>query len=312
MHATTRSANPVGSADFAPMRQPGPEERPMRATGYGNVPAPSGASSGHAGPPLRHAPAEAGPALSARDEEAALRESQKPARVWAGVRSEVAHRLVGMNLRHGMHAWSVRRDRPVAAWAVAFLYAHPSGTVYEGVQLFTVAAAVRMVDHDPDLPGPAHLLHRLVAIGDQRHRDEYGWFDPLAMCTYRDPVPATASYIGVGVSCLGTTAQPWEQLRRGDTDDIPGHCYALLNDGAALLLTRGSRGDLGRVVVHGTADLSFQHDLTSRRWVTHQDVGSMPEADLDVWEQLHGLHVMAGWQNPVPTLEPEPVAGNRS
>jgi hypothetical protein len=232
--------------------------------------------------------------------------------VWASIRSEVAHRLVGMNLRHGMHAWSERRDRPVAAWALAFLYAYPTGTVYDGVQLFTVAAAVRMVDHDPDLPGPAHLLHRLGSIGDQRHRDAHGWFDPLTLCTYRDPVNESASYIGVGVSCLGTAAQPWEQLRRGSTDDIPGHCYALLNDGGVLLLTRAPRADLGRVAVHGTGDLSFQHDVTSRRWVTHPDVRSMPESDPDVWDQLHALHLMAGHQQPVPTLEPQPGGGQAS
>ena len=73
----------------------------------------------------------------------------------------MVHRLVGMNLRHGMHAWNARRDRPVAPWAVGFLYAHPTGTVYDGVELYAVAAATRLVDDDDDLPGPAHLLHRL-------------------------------------------------------------------------------------------------------------------------------------------------------
>jgi hypothetical protein len=214
MQATTRPANLTGSAGYAPMGQPGPGGRPLHAPGYGQIPVPRNAAVGHGRPPLRHGPPETGPPPSARDEEAAFYEAQHRARMWAGVRSEVAHRLVGMNLRHAMHAWSVRRDRPVAAWAVAFLYSFPSGTVYDGVHLFTVAAAVRMVDHDPDLPGPAHLLHRLAGIGDQRHRDAHGWFDPLTLCTYRDPVATTASYLGVGVSCLGTTARPVRSTRR--------------------------------------------------------------------------------------------------
>jgi hypothetical protein len=312
MHSTTRPGNTTSSTSFAPMGQPGHGGRPMHAAGYGHVAAPGSSTSGYSRPPLRHAPPATGPTRSAQDEEAAFYAAQERARMWAGIRSEVGHRLVGMNLRHAMHGWSARRDRPIAAWAVAFLYAYPSGTVYDGVRLFSVAAAVRMVDHDLDLPGPAHLLHRLRTIGDQRHRDQYGWFDPLSLCTYRDPVATTASYVGVGVSCLGTAAQPWEQLRRGSTDDIPGHCFALLNDGVALLLTRAPRSDLGRVVMHGTGDLSFQHDVTTRRWVTHLDVRSMPESDLDVWDQLHDLHVMSGHQQPVPTLEPEPAGGNAS
>ena len=103
-----------------------------------------------------------------------------------------------------------RRDRPVAPWAVGFLYAYPTGTVYDGIDLYAVAAATRLVDHDDDLPGPAHLLYRLPGIAHERHRDEYGWLDPAPLCTYRDRVPATATYIGVAVSCLGNRAEPWE------------------------------------------------------------------------------------------------------
>jgi hypothetical protein len=275
----------------------------MRAAGYGHAPSsvPRGADD-----PAAHRRASVDPTADRRAEQEAFYAQQHRLRVWSGIRNEVVHRLVGMNLRHAMHAWNVRRDRPVAPWAVGFLYTYATGTEYDGIELYAVAAATRLVDHDENLPGPAHLLYRLTGVAHERHRDEYGWFDPAVLCTYRDPVPTTATYLGVAVSCLGNQAEPWEALRRGDSDDIPGHAYALLTDETALLLHRGGRRDLGRVMVHATADLSYQRGLTGRRWVAAPDVSVMPGADPDVWDELYRLHVMAGHQNPLPTLEPAP------
>jgi hypothetical protein len=293
------SAGPV-------MGQPGPVGRPMLATGDGHASA-HYASRGADDPTARHAPVEAAQHRAA--EEAAFRAEQHRQRVWAGIRNQVVHRLVGMNLRHAMHAWNVRRDRAIAPWALGFLYAYPTGTEYDGVELYAVAAAIRLVDHDQELPGPAHLLYRLAAVAHERHRDEHGWYDPTSLCTYRDPVPATATYIGVAVSCLGNRAEPWETLRRGDSDDVPGYCSTLLTDDTTLLLTRAARRDLGRVVMHTTAELTYQRDLTGRRWIAHPDAASMPETDPDLWDQLNRLHIMAGHQNPLPTLEPDPAVG---
>jgi hypothetical protein len=274
--------------------------QPTRATGRVSASDPAGSAYGSERSWL-------GTGWVAEDGSADLRQ----ARMWAAMRSEVVHRLVGMNVRHALHAWHERRGRPVAPWAVAFLYAHPSGTVYDGVTLHTVVAGCRMVDDDPELPGAAHLLHRLVAVGNSRHRDAQGWFDPLTMCTTRDPTPIAAGYVGVGLSILGNHATPWDRLRRGDTDDIPGHCYALLTNHSALLLTRARRSDLSRVAVHSTGNLSYQHEITGRRWVPHADVSSMPESDLDVWDQLNDLHRLAGDQYPVPALYPDGSSGRR-
>ena len=60
-------------------------------------------------------------------------------------------------------------------------------------------------------------------------------------------------------------------------------------------------------MVHATADLSYQRDLTSRRWIAHPDVSSMPESDPDVWDQLHRLHVVVGTRTRPAPLEPDPT-----
>jgi hypothetical protein len=287
----------TATAGQAVMGQPQNGGRAMRAAGYGQPP------NSNPKPPAGN------PAARRRPDNEAFYAQRHRLRVWAGVRNEVVHRLVEMNLRHSMHAWNVRRDRPVAPWAVGFLYTYATGTVYDGIELYQVAAATRLVDDDETLPGPAHLLYRLAGVAHERHRDEYGWFDPTALCTYRDQVPRTATYLGVAVSCLGNQAEPWEELRRGDSDDIPGHAYAVLADDGALLVKRGGRRDLRRVVVHATADLSHQYGLTGFRWIAEPDEVAIPGADPDVWEQLHGLHAIAGHQNPLPTLEPAPTNG---
>ena len=274
------------------MGQPIAGPPPLRAPGYGYM------------PPQRHAADQA----HQREREAYVDE-QVGLRAWAGVRSEVVHRLVGMNLRHSMRAWTMRRDRPVAPWAVGFLYAYPTGTVYEGVALYRVVAATRLVDHDDELPGPAHLLDRLADVADQRSRDEHGWFDPTRMCTYRDSVPEAATYLGAALSCLGTAAEPWDTLRQGDSDDIPGHGYALLTDDTALMFTRTTRRHLRRVTIYTTTPVGYQDHRSDRQWRAHDTVHSIPNTDLDVWDQLYRLHVLAGRQRPQPTLEPEPGRG---
>lgn len=125
MYATTHPGSRVGSAGEALMSQP----QPIRAPGYGHVPPSAASPDRERSTPPEHAAAQAGRGASndrqPPDERAAAREAWYHARVWAGIRTEVAHRLVGMNVRHGMHAWAARRNRPVAPWAVAFLYTHP-------------------------------------------------------------------------------------------------------------------------------------------------------------------------------------------
>ena len=226
-------------------------------------------------------------------------EEQARLRMWAGVSHEVVHRLVGMNLRHGMHAWSVRRDRPVAPWAVGFLYAYPTGTVYDGVALYRVVAATRLVDQDDELPGPAHLLYRLAEIGrpaptrrarlarpdptvhlprpGSRHRDLHR----------RRRCPAWAPRLSRGTRFAGATATT-----------SPGTATPCSPTTPRCMFTRAGRRDLRRVAVHATADLSHQHHRTGRRWVAHHNVQSMPDTDLDVWDQLYRLHVLAGHQRP--------------
>src|SRR5262245_48528278 len=140
MHAHTHPGATTAAAGPVVMGQARRGGTPMRPDGDGHVPPYSASQpADHPATPRRapvfgsgqHRAGVRPTDPAATQEQAAFLVEQHRQRVWAGIRHEVVHRLVGMNLRHAIHAWSVRRDRPVAPWAVGFLYAYPTGTVYD-------------------------------------------------------------------------------------------------------------------------------------------------------------------------------------
>jgi hypothetical protein len=218
---------------------------------------------------------------------------------WARLRTTLLHRLVGMNVRHGMHAWQERHNRPVSPWAVGFLYAYTLHNVGH------IAAATRLFVEEEDEPGPAQLLFRVADLADARLRNESGVVDPTPWCTHLDDVGAPAQYVGVALSCLGTMDEPWDQLRRGDSDDFPGHAYAWLMDGTGLMFTRTTRRQLRHITIHTTASVEHQDHLAAdRNWLSNENVLEFPGSDPDVWHQLYRLHVLLGSQQPLPALQP--------
>jgi hypothetical protein len=103
---------------------------------------------------------------------------------------------------------------------------------------------------------------------------------------------------------LGNPASPWDGLRRGDTDDVPGQCYAVLNDATFMLVDRAIRARQNRVTVHATSPMPYQEGSTYRRWHHHATVEQIPDADLDIFEQLYGLHALIGDPRWAPRLTP--------
>ena len=284
--------------------QPGHPVHPLGMGGHVGVPRQRPAPAGADPPPPPWSPGHTngtggGPAV----QDDAARAERESGWVWANIRARVVDRLLRMNVRHGLHAWEYRRDRPVAPWAVAFLYARPLPPRDGEPVHYAVAAATRMVNDDPDLPSAAHLLLRLTELARDRYLIPAGRFDPTVMTTHQDPVDTTAFYLGVGLSCLGLPDTPWAQLSRGDSNDIPGQGLALLTDGTALLVERGTRRDLNLVTLHATAPLTVEHGLRDRSWIHHDTVTTVP-APVQVWEQLHALHTVTGGQPHPPTLDP--------
>jgi hypothetical protein len=212
--------------------------------------------------------------------------------VAANVRNRVVDRLVRMSVRHGVHAWEHRRDRPVAPHAVAFFFTAPEAPDVERVG-YDVSAATRMTNDDPSVRDLPRLLFRLSRLAQERYLPTPGGFDPATqMCSHRDLNSGTAVYAGIGVSTLDTPAASWDDIQRqaAGVEDIPGRCYALLADHTALLIDRGpTRTTFGAVTVHSTGDLNLTPGVALRTWIPHADVSSMPAA-LDVWERLHELH----------------------
>jgi hypothetical protein len=254
-------------------------------------------------PPIPTEPAAANAVNWAEDASTVAAAQRERDVIWPSVRNQTVDRLLRMNIRHAAFAWEVRRDRPVAPWAVAFLYTQPLPDGAGAPRYRAVAAATRMILEDSDLGGPAHLLFRLTELARDRYLAQSGEFDPVVMTTHQDPVEVPAPYLGVGLSCLGRPGQPWSELRRGDSGDIPGQGFAILADGSVMLIDRAARRDLSRVMVHSTGELSFPDGAALRPWTRHRTVESIP-APMEIWEQLHWLHVVTSSQPHPPILNP--------
>jgi hypothetical protein len=236
------------------------------------------------------------------DEWLAAQAEREQQRAAALTRAETVSRLTLLNVRHAMTAWDVRRDQPIAPWALAVLFAEPTpGRVPD------IKAAARLVNEDPDIPSAAHLVQRLRTLIADRYVPPRQPFDVSSIASYIDSVQTPAPYLGVALSVLGNPAQPWEELRRGDSNDIPGHCYTVLADGSFLLVDRAPRRDLSRVTVYATVPVPDQPYLTGssfRRWRHYPTVEAIG-ADEETWHQLHILHCLIGDPQHQPVLTPQ-------
>jgi hypothetical protein len=213
----------------------------------------------------------------------------------ARIRNAVVDRLLRMNARHATHAWLHRRAHPVGPHGVAFLYcaAHAGPDPREPPR-HSVAAATRLVDAAEDVRDVSRLLYRLTTLAQERYLRADSEFDPRRHMTNRsDPMPAHATYIGIGVSSLDTAETTWEQTqqRAAGPLDIPGRCFGLLRDGTMLLLDRGGQDVYGEVRVCCTHDLNVEPGLPTRRWSWHPDLRTVPGTD-EIWRRLADLHAV--------------------
>jgi len=213
----------------------------------------------------------------------------------ARIRNLVVDRLLRMNARHATHAWVNRRGHAIGPHGLAFLYCAADPMVGPGQPgRHSVAAATRLVDDADDTRDASRLLYRLSTLARERYLNAGGEFDPRRHMTNRqDPMPAHATYVGLGLSSLDTAAATWEETRQRASGplDIPGRCLGLLRDGTHLLLERGAQDVFGEVRVYCTHDLNIELGLPNRRWTWHPDLRSTP-GTAEIWRRLDDLHAV--------------------
>ncbi|HEX6871648.1 MAG TPA: hypothetical protein VF163_11175 [Micromonosporaceae bacterium] len=228
--------------------------------------------------------------------------------VAARIRNLVIDRILRMNARHATHAWLQRRSQPVGPHGLAFFYCDPvspppaasgGSTLDAGSPAtaggYAVAAATRLVNDGEDVRDLARLLYRFATLARERYLPDAGGFDPVAHMTNRhDPMSASASYIGLGISSLDTEAADWEEAQRTASGplDIAGRCFVVLRDGSTMVIERGGQDVFGEVRIASTHDLNIEIGISTRRWIWQPQVASV-KGTPELWRQLYELHRLA-------------------
>ncbi|MCM4082226.1 hypothetical protein [Paractinoplanes hotanensis] len=170
--------------------------------------------------------------------------------------------MLTFNARHAELAWQRRRRDPIAGYALALLFAVPTGRPARSrdtmmlngddwVGGVEVAAASRVWLAGPESADLPDMLYRLECqVTDQRDTD--GWVLREQLTTsLDDTLSEDAFWVGVGVSSLDTATGTWAQT--GDQAlshaHVPGTIRLLLNVGATpipdLALLVGERRGIG-------------------------------------------------------------------
>nr|MDT0658746.1 hypothetical protein [Micromonospora sp. DSM 115978] len=169
------------------------------------------------------------------------------------LRVQAIGRLRQMNVQHAMHAWERRYHDPIAAYALAFLYAQPDRPGW-----LALHAATRLWLAGPEAVDLPRLLFRLnEVVTHQRGGKPY---DPRRDLADRvDPqMAADAWYVGLAVSSLDTHTGPWEQARErvdGYTD-VPGLIRIVMTDTTTITVDRRGLPEFNTMTVHSTHALS--------------------------------------------------------
>ncbi|MBX7267537.1 hypothetical protein KIF24_16870 [Micromonospora sp. Llam7] len=157
-----------------------------------------------------------------------------------------------MNVQHAMHAWERRYHDPLAAHALAFLYAQPDRPGW-----LAVHAATRLWLAGPEAADLPRLLFRLNEVVTQRGGTP---FDPRRDLADRvDPqMAADAWYVGLAVSSLDTHTGSWEQTRErvDGYSDVPGLVRIVMTDTTTITLDRRGLSEFNTMTVHSTHALS--------------------------------------------------------
>jgi hypothetical protein len=129
-------------------------------------------------------------------------------------------RMLTLNMRHADHAWRRRRRDPIAPYALALLFATPTGRLRHGRGLLTgddwtgcveVRAASRIWLDGPETQDLPDMLFRLECqVSDHHGSDGWQLREQLAT-SVDDGITTEAVWVGVGVSSLDTPTGVWAQ-----------------------------------------------------------------------------------------------------
>lgn len=150
-------------------------------------------------------------------------------------------RMLSLNTRHAEHAWQRRRRDPIAAHALALLFAEtnpdftaPQGRLLSGddwAGAAHVTAATRVWLAGPETDDLTEMLYRLEQqILTDRHAD--GWTLREHLTTSLDDDLSTdAAWVGIGISSLDTPTGRWATVADTATNEayVPGTIRLLLD-----------------------------------------------------------------------------------
>jgi hypothetical protein len=206
----------------------------------------------------------------------------------ADLRAQVVDRLRLMNALHTQHAWYRRHSQPIGPHGLAFFYAEPGQR--EPVR-FTLRTATRLFLDGPDVSDAPRLLYEICGIA--AGYAQQGRIDPRTQMADRcEPMAASATFVGVGLSTLDTHSGSWAQVRGQASGplDIPGRGLAVLADETRVLIDRRGRDEYSAFHVQATHSLDVVPGQPALRWRWNPDLAERSDAAIrDVWHFLAHL-----------------------
>jgi hypothetical protein len=206
------------------------------------------------------------------------------------IRNASIDRMRMASARHGARAADVRNGgNRIGPHAVLFLYHDVADRDGAGARDVVVVSYRMFGDHARYREIPDVL--RAMADESARYARQPGGFDPRRVLVHGvdEEVPAHATFVGVAVSTLDTSAGRWIDVRErvGGALDVAGRAYVLLVDGTGIVLERG--GPFG---VNGTTWSSHTLELdlgmaTHRSW--RQLIRYADDPDEAVWRGMDTL-----------------------
>lgn len=206
------------------------------------------------------------------------------------IRNASIARIRMASARHGARAADVRNGgNRIGPHAVLFLYHDVADRDGVGPR-DVVSVSYRMFGDHAQFRDIRNVL-RAMADESARYARQPGGFDPRRVLVQGvdEEIPARATFVGVAVSTLDTSAGRWLDLRERVSGalDVAGRAYVLLVDGTRMVLERG--GPFG---VNGTTWSSHTLELdlgmaTHRSW--QQLIRYAGDPDEVVWRGMDTL-----------------------
>jgi hypothetical protein len=168
----------------------------------------------------------------------------------ANLRQQALMRLRYMNIQHAMHAWEHRYRDPIAAYALAFLYAQPDTRP----DRLTLRAATKLWLAGPEAADLPRLLFQLNhAVAQQASDPDFDLRRDLANRVDED-MSQDAWYVGLGVSSLDTYTGTWEQACAtvDSYENVPGQIRIVMTDSTTIVCDRRGLSQFSTLTVHAT------------------------------------------------------------